>query len=361
MWSDEQEALRQAVRTLLSRESSPAAVRTAVELPRGYDEKVFSTLCRQIGVSGLAVPEDFGGAGGSLLDACLVLEELGRALTPAPVLGSAVLAAQALLASEDDTACRRLLPGIAEGSSIATLALAGPEGRWDPDAPPCTATADGVLHGNAHYVLDGDHADIVLVAADTPDGVGLFELDLGDGVRRAHTPTMDLTRRLASIELTGAPGYRIGSGDAAPALRRARDLACVALSFEQVGAAARCLELTVEYTKNRVQFGRPIGGFQTLKHRMADAYVLVETARSAAWAAAQAIADEQALAERAAIAKTYCSEAFHQVAAEMIQLHGGIAITWEHDAQLYFKRAHGSAQLFGQPRDFVAELASCVA
>jgi alkylation response protein AidB-like acyl-CoA dehydrogenase len=364
--TEEQAALRDAVRALLTRRSGPAAVRATVASDRGYDPALWTVLCAQIGVAALAVPAEYGGAGAGLLETRLVLEELGRTLTPAPLLGSAVLAAQALLASGDAEACRRLLPGIADGHQIAALAWTGPAGRWDPEHTACSAEArpagGWALAGTAHHVLDGDVADMLLVAARTADGVGLFEVPPHQpGVRREHTGTMDLTRRLAVVRLAGATGRRI-TADARPALRRARDVACAALAGEQVGAASRCLELTVAYAKARVQFDRPIGSFQALKHRMADMYVWVETARSASYAAAHAAdhGDDELLAARAAAAKTYCSEALCRVSAEMIQLHGGIAITWEHDAHLYFKRAHGSAQLFGQPREHVARLARMI-
>ncbi|WP_137812291.1 acyl-CoA dehydrogenase family protein [Gandjariella thermophila] len=360
--TEEQVALRNAVRSLLSRRSDPAAVRAAAASGRGYDPDLWSVLCEQIGVAALAVPEEYGGAGAGVPEIRLVLEELGRTLTPSPLLGSAVLAAQALLASGDAEACKRLLPGIADGSRIATVLWTGPAGHWSAEDTACSAEPRGTggwaLHGRAHHVLDGDLADVLLVAARTDTGIGLFEVTPHQpGVHRRHAATMDLTRRLATVRLAGATGRRIGD-DARPALRRARDTACAALSGEQVGAASRCLELTVEYAKARVQFDRPIGSFQALKHRMADMYVLVETARSASHAAAQAAeeGDAELLAARAAAAKTYCSEALCRVAAEMIQLHGGIAITWEHDAHLYFKRAHGSAQLFGQPREHAARL-----
>ncbi|MQA83886.1 MAG: acyl-CoA dehydrogenase [Streptosporangiales bacterium] len=361
--TEEQRALRDALRALLDRRSDSAAVRAAIDSPHGYDRSLWNVLCEQTGVAALNVPEEYGGAGASWFDACLAFEELGRALTPSPLLGS-VLAAEALLAAGDAEACARLLPKIADGSALAGLAWVGAEGRWEPDRAACAATKSAggwSLAGEAHYVLDGDLADVLLVAARTADGIGLFEVDpAGSNVRRAHTPAMDPTRRLASVRLDGAPGRRLGGpagGDAAPVLARVRDLACVALAAEQVGAAARALELTVDYTKTRVQFGRPIGSFQALKHRMSDLYVLVDSARSASYAAAGTVAQGgEELAVRAAVAKTYCSEALFRVAAEMIQLHGGIAITWEHDAHLYFKRAHGTAQLFGSPAEHVARL-----
>jgi alkylation response protein AidB-like acyl-CoA dehydrogenase len=350
VFSDEVEGLREAVATLLAKRSDSAAVRRAVDSVRGYDEELWRLLCDQIGVAGLAVPERFGGAGASLTEVHVVLEELGRTLTPSPMLGSAVLGSQLLLLTEDDDACDRLLPGIAAGTSVAAVAWADEGGRWGADA--VTAT-DGRLTGTAHYVLDGDVADVLLVIARDEHGVGVYEVDPdAAGVTRMHTPSMDITRRLARVELAHAAGTRL-AGDATTAMDALQELACVALSAEQVGAAARALEMTVDYTKIRVQFGRPIGSFQALKHRMADLYVLVESARSASYAALAGTID-------ASVAKVYCSEALSAVAAEAIQLHGGIAITWEHDAHLYFKRAHGSAALFGSPGEHVAILSELI-
>ncbi|SES23798.1 hypothetical protein SAMN05216188_12790 [Lentzea xinjiangensis] len=315
----EQLALRDAVRGLLDKHSD---VRAAIETPRGYDEDLWGRLC---GIGVLPIPERYGGSGAGLPETHVALGELGRTLTPAPLLSS-TLAARALLATGDEDACGRLLPRIADG---VVAALVWP---WD--------NRETTVDGTARYVLDGDLAEILLLA----DGVSLYEIDLGEpGVTREHTPAMDPTRRLATVHLAGATATRLG-----PWSPEVRDIALAALSAEQVGAAARALELTVEHTKTRVQFGRPIGSFQALKHRMADLHVLVETARSAALAATGEVA--------AAVAKVYCSEAFFQVAAEMVQLHGGIAITWEHDAHLYLKRAHGSAQLFGSPRDHLRRL-----
>lgn len=333
-------ALRDTVRTLLTKQADDAWPRLAGE----------------IGAAGLAIPECYGGSGASLRETCVVLEELGRTLTPSPLLGSAVLAAQALLVTGNADACHRLLPGIADGSRVAALVWTGPAGRWTPDEVACHADLSGELTGTAQHVLDGDLADVLLVAARSRGGVELFEVAPEQpGVSRTAVTAMDLTRRLAVVRLAGAAGRRIGAVD----LARVRDLACVALSAEQVGAAARALELTVEYARTRVQFGRPIGAFQALQHRMADLHVLVEAARSASYAAAEAV-DSADLPVRAAVAKVRCSEALMRVAGEMIQIHGGIGITWEHDAHRYFKRAHGTWHLFGQPADHVARLAMLI-
>jgi alkylation response protein AidB-like acyl-CoA dehydrogenase len=354
--TEEQRDLRDAVRGVLA---------------RGGDERsVWRRLC-QVGVAGLAIPECYGGAGAGPAETGVVMEELGRDLACSPMLGSAVLAAQALLASGDDAACRRLLPGIADGSATAALAWTGPAGQWDLDDVACQAVRAGgdgwELDGEAHYVLDGEGADVLLVAARGPSGPGLFEVDPGQaGVSRTACTTMDPGRRLAVVRLTGARGARVGGDDAAGALARARDLACIALGAEQVGAAGRALELTVGYTMTRVQFGRVIGSFQALQHRMADLHVLVESARSlsraasAAAAAQPGAADGQALGLRAAAVKVYCSEALARTAGEMIQLHGAIAVTWEHQAHRYLKRAHGAMHLFGSPSRHAAAIAAAL-
>ncbi|MEU7907159.1 acyl-CoA dehydrogenase family protein [Actinoplanes sp. NPDC049118] len=341
----EREALRYAVRGLLA----GYPTRAAIGAPAGYDTELWARLCKEIGVAGLAVPERYGGAGATLLETHVVLEELGRTLTPAPMLGCAVLAVEALLGAGDADACARLLPGICAGERIAAVA-------WD--AAEVTGDAEGRLTGAAHHVLDVEAADTLLVAARDHGGAALYEVDAASpGVGRRAAKSLDLTRRLGTVRLDGAPGRRLG----AAALPRLRDVACVALSAEQVGAASQALAATVEYAKARVQFGRPIGSFQALQHRLAEAHVRVEAARSASLAAVGAlVAGAPDAADRAAVAKVYCSETLQAVAGEMVQVHGGIAITWEHDAHLYLRRAYGSAQLFGAPAGHVARLASSV-
>lgn len=335
----EQDELRAAVRSLLGREGVAA----------------WEPLATRIGIAGLAVPEKYGGAGGGARDVHVVAEELGRNLSPVPFLGSSVLATQALLASGDEAACVRLLPPLAGGRSAGVLAWAE-DGSWEPEAIRAEAVRepDGSrrITGTKEHVLDAEDAGLLLVAArtDSPGGISLFEVPVnGPGVHREPVVTMDSTRPQTRWVLAGAEARRVGTaGDGARVLAHVRDRACAALAAEQTGAAARCLELTVDHVLRRVQFGRPVGSFQAVKHRLADAYVLVESARSAALGAAFA-ADEDpaALPRLAAVAKSVCSEAFSAVAGEMIQLHGGIGITWEHDAHRYFKRAHGSARLFG--------------
>jgi len=365
--TSEQEDLRSAVRGLLERS------RLSPEPDPAAERALWQRLCTEIGVAGLAIPEGYGGAGAGPLEVHVVMEELGRLLVPSPMLGSAVLATQALLGSQDEAACRRLLPALADGREVAALAWTTADGRFDPADVGCTAerpqgtaaagAADAdnwIVTGQAHYVLDGAGASVLLVPAVLPDGgTGLFEVHPGQpAVTCSACATMDDTRRLAVIGLDGATARRIG-GPAA--LERARDAACIALSAEQVGAAAEALALTVAYTKVRVQFGRPIGGFQALQHRMAELHVLVESARSLSYAAAEAaqrLAPDVGL--RAAAAKAYCSEVLQRVSAEMIQLHGAIGMTWEHQAHRYFKRAHGAAMLFGPPASHADRIAAAV-
>jgi alkylation response protein AidB-like acyl-CoA dehydrogenase len=339
--SEEQQELAATVRSLLAKRSDGPAVREAMTSGRGFDDDLWSVLCEQVGAAALAIPEEHGGAGFSVFETHVVLEQLGAALTPSPLLGSGVLAAQALLLAGDDAACRDLLPGIAEGTTIASLVW-----DWAADSQPVTADGSS-LTGTCELVIDGDVADALLVVTDT----GLLRLDPAQpGVRRTRAEAMDQTLRFATVELDAAEATRVcDTTDWLPTLR---DIACVAVTALQVGAMQRCLDLTVGYSKEREQFGRPIGSFQALKHRMADMLVDVETSRSVSWAAAwsAALRDED-LAERAAVAKAWCSDALARVAGDAVQLHGGIAITWEHDVQLYFKRAHALSQLFGQPHE----------
>lgn len=333
-----------SVRALLTKHAGSAAVRAAMDTEVGYDEMLWRLLCEQVGAAAVAIPEEYGGFGASLVESLLVVTELGRTLAGVPMLGSAVLGAQAVLLSGDNAACARLLPEVADGSRTIAVCWAGTSG-WD---EPGVHAEAGTLSGTAYYVLDGLAADTLVVLTSN----GLFEVDSGAaGVTRRAAPTMDPTRKLTEITFAAVAARQLGSVDPALVAARLREIAWAAVAAEQIGAAQRCLELTVEYAKSRVQFGRPIGSFQALGHRMADMYVLVESAKSASYAATVAAAEQRpSAAADVWVARTYCSAALTTIVAEMVQLHGGIAITWEHDAQLFFKRAHGDAQLFGQPR-----------
>jgi len=307
--TEERELLRQTVAALVDKHAGPEAVRAAMATERGYDEKLWQLLCEQVGAAALVVPEELGGAGGELADAAVVLEELGKALVPTPLLGT-TLAELALLAADEPDA--EALGALAEGSSIGAVV-------FDPG-----------------YVVNGHVADVVVGA----DGRRLTHWT---DVTAEKLDTMDPTRPLARVRAGSTTDIGADPGLAATA--------AILLAAEQIGAATRCLELTVAYTKERVQFGRPIGSFQALKHRMADLYVRVESARAVV---EEAIAEPTAA--NASLARVVASEAFSTVTAEGIQLHGGIAITWEHDMHLYFKRAHGSAQLLGPVREHMRRL-----
>jgi alkylation response protein AidB-like acyl-CoA dehydrogenase len=353
-FTPEHEELRQTVRRFLAEKSPISAVRKTMTTDAGFDDAVWSQMAEQIGLQGLIVPEAHGGAGMGATELAIVMEEMGRVLLCAPFL-STVLATQALLLAGSDAARGELLPGIAAGTTRATLASVEPGGDWEPSAARATAKQDGSdwkLDGEKSFVLDGHTADVLLVTARTADGLSLFRVDAGaPGLERKALPTLDLTRKLANVSLNGARATRIGAaGDLTPAIERAVQWAIAALAAEQAGGAQRCLETATDYAKTRLQFGRPIGSFQAIKHRCADMLVSAEFAKSAAYGAAGALDEEGGAADEAvAIAKSYCSEAFFQAAGDNIQIHGGMGFTWEADAHLYFKRAKSSSLLFGDP------------
>jgi len=354
-FSEEQEELRRTVRAFLEDKSPSAEVRRLMETTEGYDPSVWEQMGSQLGLQGLAIPEEYGGSGYTYVELVVVLEEMGRALLAAPYFSTVALAANAILHSGDDAAKKELLPGIASGETIATLAMTEDSGRWDAEGITATATRAGdgyTIDGHKMFVLDGHTANLIVVAAKTGDGVSLFTVaDDADGLTRTPLATMDQTRKQARLEFSGTPAKLLGTeGEGWPVLSRVLDLAAVALAAEQVGGAQKCLEMSVDYAKVRVQFGRPIGSFQAIKHKCADMLLEVESAKSAAyyagWAAAE-LNDE--LPTVASLAKAYCSDAYFHAAAENIQIHGGIGFTWEHDAHLYFKRAKSSQLLLGDP------------
>ena len=355
-FTEEHEELRRTVRKFLENHSSEQKVRGLMQTEKGYDSEVWAQMAEQMALQGLIVPEQYGGAGLGYVELTVVLEEMGRVLYCGPYLSSAVLSANALLCAGNEAARAELLPKIAAGEKLVTVALAEEGGSWEAAKVAATATPDDgswAITGNKLYVPDGHVADVLLVAAKAPDGVGLFRVDGdADGVLRKLLPTLDLTRKLARIELLNAPAARIDAGGSvAAALDKAVALSVIALTAEQAGGAQRCLELSTEYAKTRLQFGRPIGSFQAIKHKCADMLVEVEFAKSAAYnagftAAEPGHADGEIIAA-AHLAKAYCSDAYFHAAAETIQIHGGMGFTWEHPAHLYFKRAKSSAVLFG--------------
>ena len=354
-FSEDQEELRAGIRRFFEQKSPESEVRRLMETTEGYDPAVWSQMSDQLGLQGLAIPEELGGQGFGFVELGIVLEEMGRALLCAPYFSSVVLAANLLLVSGDADAQGRHLPGIAAGRTIATVALTEDAGRWDEAGITLEATATGgghALTGSKTYVLDGHVADLILVPARTGAGTSIFAVQ-GDAAGLTRTPlsTMDMTRKQARIELDGVAGELVGpDGGGWPILSRTLDLAAVALANEQVGGAQRVLEMSVQYAKDRIQFGRPIGSFQAIKHKCADMLLEVESAKSAAYYGswcAQEGNDE--LPVMASLAKAYCSDAYFHAAAENIQIHGGIGFTWEHPAHLYFKRAKTTELLLGDP------------
>ncbi|MCU1616278.1 MAG: putative acyl-CoA dehydrogenase [Frankiales bacterium] len=353
----EREDLRASVRSFLATTSGEDQVRRLIGDERGWDESVWRRMADELGLLSLTLPPDHGGDGFGAPELQVVLEEQGRALLPSPYFSTVVLAATALAASGDEAAQATHLPAIGAGTTTATLAVAEADGSWRTDRPATTAVRAGsgwTLSGTKQLVVDGATADVVLVVAGTDAGPGLFAVAGDDpGLTRTPLRTLDPTRRIARLEFADAAAVPVGAPGAAGAVvDRVLDVATAALAAEQVGAARACLEAAVGYARERVQFGRAIGSFQAVKHKCADMFVRVQLADAAATEAAAALAGGEGLPDpgvAAAVAHVVCSEAFMFVAAENIQVHGGIGFTWEHPAHLYFRRAKSSQLLFGGP------------
>jgi alkylation response protein AidB-like acyl-CoA dehydrogenase len=312
-FGDEQEELRRSVRRALDAHGGISAARKVLGGELGHDGALWSVLAKDLGLAGLIIPEEHGGAGLGWTEVAAVLEELGRTLAPVPFFSTVCLGTNALVAC----GAHAYLPAIASGDRTATLAF----------------------RDDARFVVDGDTADIVVLV----EGDGIY---VTEDAHRRRLPTVDQTRPLA--EILGGTRTRIGSREQLDGIL---DRARIALAAEQVGGAQRCLDLAVDYAKVRHQFGKPIGSFQAIQHACAEMFLLVESARSAAYYAAWA-ADHGAhtdLAQTAATAAAYCSDAFFRVAGDAIQVHGGIGFTWEHDCHLFFKRARASRSLLGAP------------
>jgi alkylation response protein AidB-like acyl-CoA dehydrogenase len=358
--TEERAELRRSVRRLLEERSPVRAARGYMESPDAYDRALWSRMAGELGLHSLHLPEEYGGQGFSLAELVVVLEEMGRVLLCAPFFATVCLGANAILNGAGDAQRRALLPGIAAGETVATLALTEADGRWEPEGIATEAVPDGGgwrIRGTKTFVVDGLAADLLVTAARRPGTTGVAGVSLfvvrGDapGLLRTPLSTMDQTRRQARIDLDGVRAELLGEeGDGWRALSTTLDQAAVCLAAEMVGGADRCLEMSVDYAKTRVQFGRPIGSFQAIKHKCADMLVEVESARSAVayagWAAAE---DPGELPVAASMAKAYCSDVYVHAAAETIQIHGGIGFTWEHDAHLYFRRAKSSEVLLGGP------------
>ena len=350
---EDQVALQSVLREFLTDRSPEAAVRAQLEDTAGYDRDLWDLMAGQLGVCGMAIPEEYGGAGFSFFELGLVLEELGRSLTVSPFFASCVMAAQLLLAVDDESARKDYLPGIAAGSLIASVALAEDSGSWRPeDVTTRAEERDGAwrLTGHKSYVLDGAVAGLLLVIAWTDDGAAVFAVDAtAEGLAREPLPTMDQTRKQARVTFDGTPARLLGTvAGAEAAIATMLDRSAIALAADALGGTGKVLEMSVEYAKIREQFGRPIGSFQAIKHKCASMLVDLESSRSAVyyalWAVSAGAPDERTVAP---LVKAYCVDTYLHAAGENIQIHGGIGFTWEHPAHLYLKRAKSSQVLLG--------------
>ncbi|BBZ10045.1 acyl-CoA dehydrogenase family protein [Mycobacterium branderi] len=366
VFTPEQQELRTAVRGFCAEHSDKSTVRQLMESTPPFDQKSWLRLGSELGVLGLGVPEELGGSGGGLVDAAIAVEELGAALFCGPVFGTLALSIPALVAAPKTPVRAETLGPLVAGTRTAAFAVPEQAGRLAVDA--VTLRANGsrdtwFISGTVERVVDAGAADDLLVAATGPGGVALFVVDAtGPGVERTALSALDMTRPQAAIRLADAPARLVAGPEAAPRIcEHALQVGAVLLAAEQVGGAQHLLDLSVSYAKERLQFGRPIGSFQAVKHKLADMLVDQEHARSAAYYGAWALqdgSDDPALAS--SIAQATCSAAFTRIAADTIQVHGGIGFTWEHQAHLYFKRAFTDAALLGSAEEHRSRIAELV-
>jgi alkylation response protein AidB-like acyl-CoA dehydrogenase len=355
--AEDRTALVDALSRLLGDRCAEADVRRTMETAEGYDPALWAQLA-EMGVVGLIVDEAYGGAGAGPVELELVMEAAGAALLCSPLLSSGVLAAGLIQALDDDEAKTRLLPRIADGGLIAAVALTGAKGGWtaaDVEAHAAPAGEAWLLNGAAGFVIHAQNAAVLLVVARTAEGFGVFEVPAdAHGLTVTALPTFDHTLRMANLGFCATPARRLASDRPAwEAVEQALDLARVALAGDQAGGARRVLEITVDYAKARIQFGRQIGSFQAIKHMAANLLLETESAISAARHAAKQLADGAPDAGSAvSLAAFACADAYVAAAADAIQMHGGVAFTWAHPAHLYLRRARSGAQLFGSSNGY---------
>lgn len=363
--TEEQSQLSSTVRSLLSDRSPESRVRELMQTAEGFDGSLWTRMSDELGICGLAVPEKYGGAGGGFVELAVVLEELGGSLACVPYVSSVVLAQTLLLSVDDEEARARWLPALCSGAVRATVAIAEPGRPWTVDGVqlPADKTDTGwTLSGVKTFVIDGAIADVIFVVARSGAGLSVFAVDgEAPGLRRTSAPTMDQTRKQASLEFQATRATPVGAiGEGAPAFERLLAIASAALAIEAVGGAQRALDMAVGYARTRVQFGRPIGSFQAIKHKCANMLLQVESAKSAAYYArgvvdaalrsgADMLRPDDEFWLAVSLAKAVCTDAFTHCAAENIQIHGGVGFTWEHSAHLYFKRAKANQLMFGDP------------
>lgn len=362
-FTEEQLAFRQICARFFAEKSSSPEVRRVMETDRGYDSGVWRQMGQQLGLQGILIPERFGGIGGTYVDLAIILEEMGRTIACVPFLATVGLAVNVLLHSGDEKAMRDYLPGIASGDIIATatLPISGEiEHAKSIQIQAALVGGSYRLNGFEPLVLDAHVADLVIVLANAPGGLSFFAVDVGaGGMSTRLLNTADQTRKLVSLELFETPARLIGhEGGAEAIISPILDIVSVCLAAEQVGGAERCLDMAVEYAKERIQFGRAIGSFQAIKHMCADLLLEVESAKSACYYAAWTAENESSeLPVVASLAKAYCSDTYVLAAGNNIQIHGGIGYTWEVDCHLLFKRAKSGEAMFGTPHHHRAAVA----
>ena len=357
-FSSEQDAFRDSLRRFLAERSPTKEVRRLMETPQGWERDGWMRLNTDLGLAAVRIPEEYGGQGFGFSEQCIVLEEMGRVLLCAPYFASAVLAAGAILNAGSAAQKAALLPGIASGAVVATLASTEDGGDWAADSTTLAATADGDgwrLDGHKSFVPDGHSADLIVVLARAPGSTGEAGLSLftvaadAVGLSRRALSVLDPTRKLARLEFHGVKAALLGTAGAAAApFARTMAEAAICLANEMIGGADRLREDALAYAMMRMQFGRSIASFQSMKHKQADMLLEVELAKSAAYYAAAALDDGDAdIAATASLAKAAASDAYLQTAIHAIQIHGGIGFTWDNDTHLWFKRAKASEVFLG--------------
>ena len=353
-FTEEQEAFRDSVKRFAEEKSTSEDVRRLMETEEGYDESTWDILSTELAVTGLIIPEEFGGSGFGATELGIVMEQFGRSLICVPFFSSSVMAASALILNGSENDKNKWLPAIAAGGAKGTLCVSERSGSWDESAIQTTASKNGdqyLLNGEKHFVLDAHVSDFLIVASRLDNRTALFTLDpKDDRVQIKLEQGMDQTRKICTVTMKGAPAQILGP-DKPAALDKIFDRSIVALSHEMIGGAQQLLDSAIEYTKLRVQFGRSISSFQAIKHRLADLLLEVELAKSACYHAAYKIDKQQNSSEAASHAKAQASEAYLNSAIQCIQLHGGVGFTWENDTHLWFKRAKSSEVFLGSPHE----------
>jgi len=349
LFTNEQTQFRESLQNFFRKHSPTSEVRRVMETHIGFDQEVWENACRSLGLSGIAIPEKYGGSGFGPVELSIVCEEMGRNLFCSPFMSSVICAGTAInLSSAEEETKEKYLSQIASGEIIAALAVTENKPMWEDENFVTTATPldNGTfqLNGEKNYVISANAADVLLVVTNLEENTTLFAVEKNaEGLDVSDLSVMDLTRKMSSCSFNKTPAKCLGSID----LERLCSHVLIYLSNEMIGGAQRLLNSAIDYTKLRFQFGRSIASFQAIKHRLADLLLELELAKSACYQAAQALADNEKIQERSSLAKSAANEAFLKAGLECIQLHGGIGFTWENDTHLWFKRAKSSEVLLG--------------